>query len=287
MARDKTKAQPVDTPVLRNPELEAALQQAVEGDTKLLMRFLLQGTNLRSQPPGAAFGRAFGDAVTAYGEDADPLVEELLATPESDVGGEKSQAHLQALMAHVLAARIVVARRARAEWAILMRLAEDYRKPVRDGVVAALTRVAMEGPAGMDGLLAEFQGWTDGFLQACVALEMLTQKTVLPHLAFEGAFQERLQECLTLALDAPRSASRSQGRRTLLMVLAQTLPTLVQRFPELLELLAPQVQNKDPAVQEMWSTVRQGMEKLGMTGHDLDTLGGAAPGKTQRRGGRR
>jgi len=287
MARDKRQAQPVDAPVLRNPELEEALQLAIDGDSKLLLRFLLQATNLRGQPPSPAFGRAFADAVAAFGREADDLVEELLALPESALGGEKSQAHMQALVAHVLGGRVLVARRARPEWAILMQLAEDYRKPVRDGVVAALTRVALEGPAGVDGLLQELAGWTDGFLQACVALEVLSQKSVLSHLSLEGTFPERLEECIVLAVDAPRSAARSQGRRTLVMVLGQVLPMLVQRFPDLLPQLVPHVPSKDPTVQEMWSTIRQGMDKLGLPGVDLDALGGAAEGKTQRRGGRR
>ena len=81
---------------------------------------------------------------------------------------------------------------------------------------------------------------------------MLSQKTVLPHLALEGAFSDRLNECLMLALDAPRSAARSQGRRTLLTVLGQTLPVFVTRFPELMEQLEPHIRSRDPAVQEMW-----------------------------------
>ena len=84
-------------------------------------------------------------------------------------------------------------------------------------------------------------------------------------------------------MDASRSLTRSQGRRTLLTVLGQVLPPYIQRFPDRMDWLLAQIGGRDPDVREMWEHALVGMEKISVPGGSLDALRGALDGSRDKR----
>jgi len=271
-------------PQIRNAEFQAALDAAMDGDDRKLVRFLIQYTNIKSQPPSAEFSVAFGDTVAELGEDADEMLQALLTVDEKLVGGDKAVSGLAILVAYALVARIERKKRAEEGWEILEDLAANELHTVRDGVVQALTRLAASSESWTSKLLTRFASWTDGYLQGSVALDVLTQKGVLARMADPAELQQRLQECFDQAVDAPRSAARSQGRRRLIEVLGQVIPTLAQRFPTILDWFAEHADSKDPAIKEALETALARLEKLSLPSTSLDPIRAALDGA---RGARR
>jgi hypothetical protein len=143
------------------------------------------------------------------------------------------------------------------------------RALVREGVVTALSRAASSRPALTAEFVGRASGWTDGFLHAAVALELLTTKPFLEAPADLDGLRARLDEAIDLAENAPRSAERSQGRRRLLTVVEEALVPLLLRHRTLGAWLQSKLGTQQPELRAAFEGL---VQRLARAGAPLDLL---------------
>ncbi len=248
--------------VLRNPKIDAAIERAVQlGDPAELLALLDRSSGLPARrsggrAPGPDLGpnaplprvnmdlaRAVGAAIADRGAPAEPLVRALCSSTEEYALIVAAQA-LSALAAR--AGRPSRARGARGgldPLDELGQLAEDPRRIVRDGVVAALRAVIA---ARGDALVGELSSWTDGYLQAYVALEALAERTLLAGLSAGAEVVARLEEAFAVSDRSPRADERLQGLRLLRQGMPAQIAALAGRFPEVVRWLEEKTQVERP-----------------------------------------
>jgi len=119
---------------------------------------------------------------------------------------------------------------------------------VRLGITEALRMrlTALGEPAVVD-----LAAWTDGYLQAHIALEALADKTLLNTLLTGEQVLARLDEAFILADQSSRSAERTQGMRVLRDGMAAQIATFAARFPETLAWLEQKTSSKRPESREV------------------------------------
>jgi hypothetical protein len=233
--------------LIRNDRLASALDRALAtGDTAALLDQLDRGSGLPGPRPNLELARAVGEAIARHEARADRLVAEL-ARAEGE--------YPRIVAALALAARAIPGAdrrrsRARVDQALadLQELAGDERHLVRTGVVEALrVRLSALGEAAVVDLAA----WTDGYLQAHVALEALADRTWLTTLPTATTLLARLDEAFVLADASPRSAERTQGMRTLRQGLPAQIAVFAARFPETLAWLEQKTASSRPETREV------------------------------------
>jgi len=130
----------------------------------------------------------------------------------------------------------------------LQEVAEDPRRLVRLGVVEAVRmRIAALGEVAVH----ELAGWTDGYLQAHVALGALADRTLLTTLPSAEPVLARLDEAFRLADESPRAAERAQGMRTLRQGLPAQIAAFAMRYPETLQWLEKKTRATRPETREV------------------------------------
>jgi hypothetical protein len=244
---------------IRNDRLAAALDRAVDqGDAAELIDLLHRNSGLPGPKPNFDLARAVGGAVAARGAKADRLLAELAKPDEQEylrivaafafvaksmaTGGDKRRAH------------------ARAAEALqdLQQLAEDARHLVRSGVAEAL-RVRIDALG--EPAVHELSAWTDGYLQAHIALEALTERALLNKLPDAAPVLARLDEAFRLADASPRAAERSQGMRTLRQGLPAQIIAFADRYPEGLGWLEGKLGCQRPETREILAAAISGMRR--------------------------
>jgi hypothetical protein len=227
---------------LRSDRLAAALDRAVlAGEPAELHELLRRSSGLPGPRPNLELAGAVGQALARHEARADRLVDDL---------GRSDDEYLRIVAAAAYAARSLGKQRAPVERALasLQELAEDPRHLVRLGLVEALrTRIAARGEAAVLDLAA----WTDGYLQAHVALEALADRTLLAALPAGDAVLARLDEAFALADASPRAAERSQGMRLLRQAMPAQIAAFAARFPETLAWLEARTASKRPETREV------------------------------------
>ncbi|XXT22081.1 hypothetical protein WME94_11030 [Sorangium sp. So ce429] len=266
---------------LRNPKIDAAVERATQlGDPAELLALLDRSSGLPARrggvrAPGPDLGpnaplprvnldlaRAVGAAIADRGAPAERLVRALCASAEEYA----LIVAAQALAAMATAAATQTAQAARAGGAgdaaspqrargargarggfdplgELEQLAEDPRRVVRDGVVAAL-RVVIA--ARGDAAVGELASWTDGYLQAYVALEALAERTLLTGISAGAEVVARLEEAFAMSDRSPRADERLQGLRLLRQGMPAQIATFAGRFPEVVRWLEEKTQVERP-----------------------------------------
>ena len=225
---------------VKNPRIEAALEKAIAGGgTGDLFEQLARGSGLPGIRPNVDLARAVGLALAAKGRKADPVVKALGSSEEE--------------FPRVVAAAAFAARRAakldpKGSMEGLQALVEDGTHHVRAGVVAAL-RWLLESLG--DEIVADLAAWTDGYLQAHVALEALADRTLLASLKDKAGVIARLDEAFELADASPRSAERSQGMRLLRQAMPGQIAVFAGRFSEVLAWLEKKAEAKRPETREV------------------------------------
>lgn len=228
---------------IRSDRLAAALDRAIESaDTAELVELLHRSSGLPGTRPNLDLARAVGASIASRGARGDRLLADLArAEPE----------YLRIVAAMALAERSLApapdkkrgASRAAAALTDLQQIAEDPRHIVRIGVVAALrVRLDALGEPAVDELAA----WTDGYLQAHVALEALADRALLDKLPSAAPVIARLDEAFTLADDSPRAAERTQGMRSLRQGLPAQIAAFATRYRETLAWLESKTASKRP-----------------------------------------
>ncbi len=233
----------------------AALDRALAtGDTADLFEQLSRGSGLPGPRPNLDLARAVGQALARHEGRADRIVAEL--------------ARADAEYPRIVAAQALAARslpspgrsRARIEEALadLQALAEDGRHLVRTGIVEAL-RLRLQTLG--DPAVADLAAWTDGYLQAHVALEALADRTWLTTLPTSASLLARLEEAFTLADTSPRSAERTQGMRALRQGLPTQIAAFAARFPETLSWLEQKTTCSRPETREVIAATIRSMRR--------------------------
>ncbi|WP_437782915.1 hypothetical protein [Sorangium sp. So ce1097] len=294
---------------LRNPKIEAAIERAVElGDPGELLALLDRSSGLPARrgggrAPGPDLGpnaplprvnldlaRAVGAAIADRGAAAERLVRALCASVEE-----------YALIVAAQALAAFAAREARAEragaaggaagaggrqrgrggrggrggldpLAELEQLAEDPRRLVRDGVVAALRAVIA---ARGDAAIGELSSWTDGYLQAYVALEALSERTLLTGLSAGAEVVARLEEAFAISDRSPRADERLQGLRLLRQGMPAQIAALAGRFPEVVRWLEEKALAERPESRDVVAQAIAALRKTSFSDAETDRLAAA------------
>ncbi|WP_437572455.1 hypothetical protein [Sorangium sp. So ce542] len=285
---------------LRNPKIDAAIERAAQlGDPAELLALLDRSSGLPARrgggrAPGPDLGpnaplprvnldlaRAVGAAIADRGAPAERLVRALCSSAEE-----------YALIVAAQALAAIAAQGAEAEGAArsgrpprarggrggldplgeLGQLAEDPRRVVRDGVVAALRAVIA---ARGDAVVGELSSWTDGYLQAYVALEALAERTLLAGLSAGAEVVARLEEAFAISDRSPRADERLQGLRLLRQGMPAQIATLAGRFPEVVRWLEEKTQAERPESRDVVGQAIAALRKGSFSDAETDRLAAA------------
>jgi hypothetical protein len=260
---------------IRSDRLAAALDRAIDEDRMAdLVELLRRHSGLPGPRPNLELARAVGAAVAHREGRADRLVAELARADDE---------YLRIVAAAALAARSLhgQGRRAAEALAALQELAEDPRHVVRLGIVDALrVRLDALGAPAVDDLAA----WTDGYLQAHVALEALADRTLLTRLPVAEPVLARLEEAFALADGSPRAAERTQGMRVLRQGLPAQIAVFAARYPETLAWLGAKTASTRPETREVVAGAITAIRRAVVSDAEAERLGAllAASGKPPR-----
>ncbi|WP_438027926.1 hypothetical protein [Sorangium sp. So ce233] len=304
---------------LRNPKIEAAIERAVQlGDPAELLALLDRSSGLPARrgggrAPGPDLGpnaplprvnldlaRAVGAAIADRGAPAERLLRALCASGEeyalivaaqafAALATREAQAERSGGAAGSAAGAGGAGGRQRGRGARgarggldplaeLEQLAEDPRRLVRDGVVAALRAVIA---ARGDAAVGELSSWTDGYLQAYVALEALAERTLLTGLSAGAEVVARLEEAFASSDRSPRADERLQGLRLLRQGMPAQIATFAARFPEVVRWLEEKTRAERPesrdVVAQAIAALRKGSFSDAETGRLTAALSASAP----------
>jgi hypothetical protein len=235
--------------LIRSEKLSAALEKALDtGETAELFDQLRRGSNLPGPQANYDLARAVGAVIARRESKGDRLVADL--TRDDDE-------FRRIVAAMTLAARSLpggggdkkrAAARAAEAIAALQELAEDPRKVVRVGITEALRmRLTTMGEPAVADLVA----WTDGYLQAHIALQALADKALLAALPSSTEVLARLEEAFVLADQSSRSAERTQGMRVLREQMPAQIAVFAARFPETLKWVEEKTKSTRPETREV------------------------------------
>lgn len=273
---------------LRSERIEAALEDAItKSASPSSMAALLDQLERASGLPEARWGSsearrshplprpnldlasAIGGVLARRGRRAEPVIAALIASPAE---------FPKIIAAAALAARWLAGVDPALAMQGLQDLVEDGRHLVRIGVIEALRGLLTSRGADV---LAELASWTDGYLQAHVALEALADKTILAAIPSSDLVLARLDEAFTLADLSPRAAERSQGLRLLRQELPAQIATFAARFPETFEWVRARAESKRPETREVVANAITRLRKSSLSEADAarlsDVLTKAAP----------
>ena len=126
--------------------------------------------------------------------------------------------------------------------------------------------------------MSTFASWTDGLLQGSVALTVLMDRGVCDQIKDEAGVAARVEECAQRILGSSRAEERSQGRRRLIEVVGETVPTLALRFPAVFDGFIALAKNPSPELRTLLESSLEGLVKAGAKTERLDELRAAMDG---------
>jgi hypothetical protein len=132
---------------------------------------------------------------------------------------------------HGYAQRIVAGADEEACWRGLQLMAADERAPVRMGASDALALLAAR-EGGTDELVRRAESWLDdpdrelSYGAVATVLEVLSASQLIASVREADVLQSFLARVMDTAADAPRSASRSDGRKRVL----RSLPNMLANY---------------------------------------------------------
>jgi hypothetical protein len=214
---------------LKSEALRAALQTALRGNSRELEQLLMRHGGLRGRGPNLKLAAAFGVEIARAPAGAIQLLDRFA---NDDAAPDTSRVFLPVAAAYGWAHRLRDGHDVEAAWQALAQLAGDERSPVRVGVLEALIELSLrEGAA--DTLVERATGWLEAedrelaFSGAALVIEALGDQRVLTIVREHDRLLSYLSSALDRIADAPRSASRSEGRRRTLTSCARTLAAVV------------------------------------------------------------
>jgi hypothetical protein len=257
---------------VRSEALQKALSKALESDDRHFFALLARMGNLPSPRPNLDLAMALGDELRARGRAADALVREMGSLDDGHAPGNRPEVFMLFVAGHVYGSRLLHGEDKQGSWRALSELAGDARKPVRDGAITALIRYAAAREENAANVVAMFAEWTDGFLQASVALTVLADRSVSDRIHDEGAVAARVAEAYACVANAGRADERSQGRRRLIEALGETIPELSVRFVAVFDGLLELAQHPHVELRPVLEVCLERFTKLGVKAERLDEL---------------
>ncbi len=153
--------------------------------------------------------------------------------------------------------------------AALQELADDPRAVIRFTVIDSVRMLLV---ADLAGTLDDLVAWTDGFLQAHVALEAIREKRILDTVPSAAPVLALLSPAFALADGASRAADRWQGVRVLRQGLPAQITAFVTRFSELAGWLLERAGAQRPETREVLSQTVDALTKASFRRSEVDTL---------------
>lgn len=221
---------------LKNEALRAALQSAAANPGRAyeaLAQLLAKSGGLPGLRPNLTLAAGFGSEVAQLRERHVTTLLDQLAS--EDAAPDTPRAFLPVAAAHGYAQCLVVGSSsldAESGWRGLQLLAADERAPVRTGACSALSAFASHD-GHVDLLLERAQMWLDeqdrelSYGAVASVIEVLSDSRLIGAFRDHAALFAFLSSVLERVADAPRSASRSDGRRRVLRALPNMLASLV------------------------------------------------------------
>jgi len=211
---------------LKSEALKLALDKARRGNVDDLEALLARHGNMPAPRPNLELAAAFGVEIASQTGDVTALLAGLAA---NDADPETAFVFLPIAASYGWVALIRAKRDVEAAWDAMPELLSDERGPVRLGVREALSQLCTQ-PGQSDRLVTRGLGWLEDiddrdrrFGVAAVVLEVLAEKTVLANLVDDAALRDYLSRVLADASDAPRTASRMDSYRRVLLSLPRCL----------------------------------------------------------------
>lgn len=244
-----------------DPRIETSLTRALEtGDFRDLLERAKPGLGLPGPRPKLELARELGLAIARDRARGGKLARLLGAS-------ELEEARVVAAAAFGAIATSGSGRKD--ALAALSDLADDPRATIRIGVIDAVRTLLASDLATT---LADLSAWTDGYLQAHVALEALRDKKILDTVPSAAAVLALLEPAYRLADDAPRAADRWQGVRVLRQGLPAQITAFVTRFSELTSWLLDRTAAQRPETREILAQTAAALERASFRHSDVDTV---------------
>lgn len=248
---------------VRNERVSAALDAAISGGKANLLRLfdeLSRNSGLPSPKPNWELAQAVGQHLAREGRKAEAVLDAL----------QNSEDEFNKIVAlATYAARILNAFDEARSMQAMQDIAEDGRHTVRAGTVLALRALIGER---QDRAVADLKAWMDGYLQAHLVLEALSDRTLLSKIKGSAELLARLDEAFELADLSPRSAERSQGMRLLRGSLPAQIVVFAARFSEVLSWLGEKTQCKRPESREVVANAISLLRKASLSDADAAKL---------------
>jgi hypothetical protein len=205
--------------VILDPAFERGLTDARSGKEDAIVRFLRLHSGLPGPRANLILAHAFGEALMGD-TSLKAMCDRWLRTPGDDAPGGTDLEFLPLCAVYAYAAWGARYPKQRKEaFRRLRDAADDLRFRVRDAVSQGLATI---GAAAPEETLAELSGWTDGFLYAANMLEALGETRFLDATHDAEAVAALIDAAFELAIQAPRSAERYPGYKSLIAALAVT-----------------------------------------------------------------
>lgn len=218
---------------LRNEVISTALRESIaapksEGPRHKLWKALGLASGLPGTRMNITLANAFATESAAHGAAADKLLYEMAALDADEAPGATELEFLPVCGVLGLGHRAALDAKVRAKvLPVLHDASEDLRFRVREIVPYALARI---GEVAGDALLADVEGWMDGFFQAAAVLQGMAQPAWTNAMSDADLVVTRLDEAYALVKKASRSASRYPGWKALVEALGIAPGALAVRF---------------------------------------------------------
>jgi hypothetical protein len=250
--------------------LQDAVEQACAGKCTSLYTFLERHGALPGPRPNFKLAVAAAGALVAKGARGLNVLRQLQLMTPSVAAANTSSEYLPVV--GVVGVGCQAARGASETIAnVLLALqpfAEDPRTHVRGAVLHALREVL---DAHTDDAVESLKSWTDGYLQACAALDAMAEPLVMQHLKQPDRIVQRLDESFDLLDRAPRSHERSQGYRALMRAIGATPAVVGRRFPvEVGKWLLQRAGTQNPELREAIASTIHKMRGAGVRHGDVE-----------------
>lgn len=244
-----------------DPRIETSLAHALQTrDTRDFLERAAPAIGLPGNKPKAEVARVLGMAIAKDRARGRELAKVL---------GEMDREDAKVIAAATFAAFALNGQGRNESLAALQEIANDPRSAVRHGVIDAV-RTLLE--ADLAATLVDLAEWTDGFLQAHIALEALSDRKILVNVVRPESLLELLEAAWHLADDAPRSADRWQGVRVLRQGLPAQITAFVTRFNDLFAWVMDRASATRPETREIIEHTILSLEKATFRRADVDTL---------------
>jgi hypothetical protein len=230
--------------------LAVALDEAITGREGRLFDLLARGSRLPGPRANDALAEAFVQACRVRGASVDRLVLAMCRLSADEAPGATALEFLPVCGILAIGARSAADPTVRdAGLAELHARADDLRFRVRDAVIDALAHVG--GVAG-DALVGPVASWMDGYFHAAAVLHAMSREPWLSALHAPEGVVARLEDALVLVREAPRSAARYPGHKSLIEALARTPIALALRFGvPVFDVLVRWTSSSDPTLRDL------------------------------------